>query len=75
MLGRILSTVAGAAIARQVGGIAAGPAGLIAGAVLPTVLRRLGPMGLVAAAVGGYAVTKLVERHKASTLAEAPLKA
>lgn len=66
MLGRVISTIAGGAIARQVGGIAAGPAGLVAGAVLPTVLRRLGPGGLVAAAVGGYVLKKVIARHQAA---------
>ena len=66
MLGRIISAAAGGAIARQVGGIAAGPMGMVAGAVLPGVLRRLGPAGMVAAAVGGYLVTKAIEKRRAA---------
>lgn len=66
MLGRIISSAAGGAIAKQVGGVAAGPAGVIVGAVLPTVLRRLGPFGMVAAAVSTYFVAKAIEKHKAA---------
>lgn len=65
MLGRIITMVAGRSIARTVGGAASGPAGLVVGALLPTVLRRLGPGGIVAAAVGGYAYRKLSARKTA----------
>ncbi len=65
MFGRIISAAAGGAIAKQVGGVAAGPAGMVVGAVLPTVLRRLGPVGMVAAAVGTYFVAKAIEKHNA----------
>lgn len=64
MLGKLISMVAGRAVARQVGGSTAGPAGLVVGALLPSVVRRLGPGGMVAAAVGGYALKKLAERRK-----------
>ncbi|MGL4541027.1 MAG: hypothetical protein ACRCUI_00790 [Polymorphobacter sp.] len=66
MIGRLITTLAGGAIAKQVGGVAAGPAGLIAGAVLPGVLRRLGPAGMIAAAVGGYVVSKVIEKRNAA---------
>ena len=66
MLGRIITAAAGGAIAKQVGGVAAGPVGMVAGAVLPGVLRRLGPVGMIAAAVGGYALTKVIEKRRAA---------
>jgi len=69
MFGRIITAAAGGAIAKQVGGVAAGPVGMIAGALVPTVLRRLGPVGMVAAAVGGYVVTKAIERRNAAKAA------
>ncbi|MBC7496421.1 MAG: hypothetical protein H7243_04560, partial [Sphingomonadaceae bacterium] len=49
MFGRVITMVAGRSIARTVGGAASGPAGLVVGALLPTVLRRLGPGGMIAA--------------------------
>lgn len=70
MLGRLITMVAGRSIARQVGGVASGPMGLVAGALLPTVLRRLGPGGIVAAAVGGYAYKKYADGKK--TVASPP---
>lgn len=63
MLGRIISMAAGRSAARSLGGATAGPTGLIVGALLPTVLRRLGPGGMIAAAVGGYALKKVMARR------------
>lgn len=62
MLGRIITMIAGRSIARTVGGATSGPIGLVVGALLPTVLRRLGPGGIVAAAVGSYAVRKMTAK-------------
>ena len=62
MLGRIVTMFAGRSLARSVGGTAAGPAGAIIGVLLPTVLRRLGPGGMIAAAVGGALVRRVVRR-------------
>lgn len=55
MIGKIIGAVAGKNLAQQVGG--SGPAGALLGAV--AVIRRLSPVTLVAAAVGGY----LLKRH------------
>ena len=66
MLGRIITAAAGGAIAKQVGGVAGRTVGMVAGAVLPGVLRRLGPVGMIAAAVGGYALTKVIEKRRAA---------
>jgi hypothetical protein len=62
MLGRIITMVAGRSIARTVGGVALGPAGAVVGLLLPTVLRRLGPGGMVAAAVGGAIVRRAMKK-------------
>jgi 4-amino-4-deoxy-L-arabinose transferase-like glycosyltransferase len=55
MIGRLLTIFAGRSIARTVGGAAAGPAGAAMGAVLPVVIpavaRRLGPGGMLFAAL------------------------
>ena len=61
MFGRLITMVAGRSIARTVGGAASGPAGLVIGALLPTVLRRLGPGGMIAAAVGGAVVRRAMK--------------
>ncbi|MBC7496826.1 MAG: hypothetical protein H7243_06655 [Sphingomonadaceae bacterium] len=61
MFGRVITMVAGRSIARTVGGAASGPAGLVVGALLPTVLRRLGPGGMIAAAVGGMVVRRAMK--------------
>ena len=64
MLGRLVTMIAGRTVARHIGGAVAGPAGLVVGALLPTVLRRLGPAGMVAAMVGSYAVRKMSDKHR-----------
>lgn len=65
MVGRIISMVAGRSIARSVGGTASGPAGAVIGVLLPTVLRRMGPQGMIVAALGGYVVKKAMKRYAA----------
>ena len=52
MIGSLIRMVAGRAVARQVGGVSAGPLGMAAGAALPFVLvffARLSPPSAVAA--------------------------
>lgn len=67
MIGKIVTAVAGRSIARTVGGSAAGPAGALIGAAIPVVLpraaRALGPVGMVAAAIGGLLFTRWLERR------------
>ncbi len=66
MIGRFVSMMAGRSVARSMGGIAAGPAGTVVGLMLPTVLRRLGPGGMLAAAVGGAVVRRAVKKARAA---------
>ena len=66
IMGRILTAVAGRAVARNVGGIAAGPAGLVLGAALPMLARRLGPMGIIGVAVGAWAIKKVITDRAAA---------
>jgi hypothetical protein len=66
MIGRVISMMAGRSIARSVGGIAAGPAGAAIGLLLPTVLRRLGPGGMLAAAIGGHVVRRAIKQRAAA---------
>lgn len=75
MIGRIVTALAGSALARTVGGVAAGPAGAVIGMALPLVARRLGPMGMVAMAVGAWAVGRVVAARRDEAIAPAPLPA
>ncbi len=71
MIGRILTALAGRSIARNVGTVAGGTRGALIGAALPTVLRRMGPVGLIAAAAGGYAVKRHLDKKAAEDAAAA----
>lgn len=64
MLGRIITAVAGQALAKRVGGSAAGPAGAVMGMLVPTVARRLGPLGMIGLAAGSWAVGRVIARRK-----------
>lgn len=61
LIGNMVTAVAGRALAQTIGGVAAGPAGAALGMALPFVARRLGPMGMVALAVGAWAVHRILE--------------
>jgi len=67
MIAKIVTALAGRTLARSIGGVSAGPAGAIVGAALPIILpqiaRRLGPVGMIAAAVGGYFFTRYLARR------------
>lgn len=58
MIGKLIGAAASSMVARKIGGSAAGPAGAVIGMALPMVARRLGPLGMVAMAVGAWAVTR-----------------
>ncbi len=74
MIGKIVTALAGRTIARTIGGAAAGPAGALIGAAIPVVLpraaRALGPVGMVAAAVGGLLFNRWLERRNERKAAE-----
>lgn len=70
MIGNIIGAVAGNQAAKHIQGID-GTGGAVLGVVATTVLRRLGPVGLVAAAVGGYALKRYADRRKAKQPASA----
>ena len=63
MLGRLISMFAGRKLAQRMGGPSAGSLGAIAGVAVPIVLKRFGPLGMLGALVGGYAVKKVAERY------------
>lgn len=66
MIGKLIGAIAGSQIAKHVRGVD-GKGGALLGIALPTILRRLGPAGIVAAAAGGYAYKKLRDRRAAET--------
>lgn len=70
MFGKVLSAIAGSQVAQHVRGVD-GTSGAVIGVVTTSVLRRLGPVGLIAAAVGGYALKKHFDKREAE---KAPIK-
>lgn len=60
MLSQMIGATATSVLARQLGGVASGPAGAVLGLALPFVARRLGPMGMIAMAVGAWAMTRVL---------------
>lgn len=63
MIGKILGAVAGQRVAQNVSGVN-GPAGALLGAGAVSVARRLGPIGLVVAGLGGYAFKRYRDKAK-----------
>ena len=62
MIGKLIGAVAGAKATEHVKGVG-GAGGALLGMAAPMVLRRLGPMGLIAAAVGGYAYKRYADKQ------------
>lgn len=69
MIGKIIGAIAGEQAARHVAGIN-GPGGALLGVGAATLLRRLGPVGLIAAAAGGYALKHYLEKRERTVPAE-----
>ena len=67
MLGKILGAFAGERAARHFDGID-GPVGAALGMGAATVIRRLGPWGLIAVAVGGYARKRYQDKKTHDTI-------
>lgn len=65
MIGKIVGAMIGERIAKRVGGVN-GAGGAILGAGAATLLRRLGPVGMIAAAVGGYALKRHYDKREAA---------
>lgn len=62
MIGKLIGAAAGRRIANNVSGIG-GTSGALLGVGAATLMRRMGPVGLVAAAVGGWALKKHFEKQ------------
>lgn len=66
MLGKLIGAIVGERAARHVSGVS-GTGGAVLGAVAPTVIRRLGPAGLIAALAGGYLLKRYADKQQAGT--------
>ncbi|WP_426167826.1 hypothetical protein [Sandarakinorhabdus sp. DWP1-3-1] len=62
VVGRLVTTLAGQALARTFAGASAGPAGAVIGFALPMVARRLGPLGMAGMAVGAWAINRYMQK-------------
>lgn len=65
MLGKVIGAIAGRKAARHIDGIG-GTRGTLLGIGAATLLRRMGPAGLIAAAVGSYALKRHLEKREAA---------
>ncbi len=61
MFGKIIGAIAGEKLASRAGGISSS-GGALLGAGAVTVLRRLSPLGLIAALAGGYAAKRYYDK-------------
>jgi hypothetical protein len=64
MIGKIFGAFVGNKAAKHVQGVS-GTGGALLGMAAPVVMRRLGPIGVIAAAVGIYAFKKHNDRREA----------
>jgi len=62
MIGKMIGAMVGAKVAERARGVS-GPGGAILGVVAVPLARRLGPVGLVAVALGGYAAKRMAKRR------------
>jgi hypothetical protein len=66
MIGRIIGAMAGAKAAehsRNIGGATGALLGAVAVPLVPRLIRRLGPIGWIAAAAGGYALKRMNDKQ------------
>lgn len=64
MIGKIVSAMVGKKIAERTPGMSEG-GGALLGVAAATVLRRMGPVGFVAAAAGGWLATRYMAKRQA----------
>ena len=65
MIGKLIGAVVGAKTAENVRGGFSGPGGALIGAAAVPLIRRLGPLGLIVAAAGGYAFKRYNDKKQA----------
>jgi hypothetical protein len=61
-----MMAMAARTVGRSLGGAAGGPIGLAIGVALPALTRTLGPAGMVALALGSWAVRRAVAKKTAA---------
>lgn len=66
MIGKIVSSMAGRKIAARTSGLSEGQGALI-GLAAASLMRRMGPMGMVVAAGGGWMVSRYMKKRQART--------
>lgn len=64
MIGKLIGAAAGAKIAEHTRGVN-GPGGAVLGAAAVAMARRFGPMGMLAAVAGSYALKRYNEKRQA----------
>ena len=67
MIGKIIGALAGAKAAKHTRGVN-GPGGAVMGVAAMALARRFGPAGMIAAAVGGYALKRYNEKRQTGYL-------
>ncbi len=63
MIGKLIGAYAGERAARHLDGVN-GPAGALLGAGTATALKKIGPFGLMAALLGGYALKRRIDHRR-----------
>lgn len=63
MIGKIIGAAVGAKVAERTRGGLGGPGGALLGMVAVPLARRLGPVGIAAVAIGGYAAKRLAKKR------------
>lgn len=66
MIGKLIGASIGAKAAKSVSGGLGGTGGALLGAGAATVIKRLSPLGLIAAVAGGYAVKRYMDKREKS---------
>lgn len=64
MIGKLIGAFVGAKAAQSARGVS-GPGGALLGAAAVGMARRMGPVGIIAAAAGGYAIKRYNEKRQA----------
>lgn len=72
MIGKLIGAWAGAKVAERTRGGTSGPGGALMGAAAVAMARRLGPVGMIAAAAGGYALKRYSEKRQPNVRASQP---
>ncbi|MEL0210909.1 MAG: hypothetical protein VW891_10060 [Novosphingobium sp.] len=67
MIGKIISAVVGKKIAERTPGMSEGT-GAVVGLAAATLARRMGPLGMIAAAGGTWAISRAMKKKQARDL-------